>query len=258
MKKSVLTPAHAAFLEATVARNRSRFGGWFMEDDAEAKAAAEKAAADKAEADKAATEKAAADKAAASKNALDGDGKDLGYPKDTPVVEMTDAQQAAYHRYHSKKHETRYKGLVGDRTPEEIKADLEELAKIKREQQTPSEQAINDAREEGKKEARAAEREKTATALFRGALESGELPEDEINELVTNLKVANFITDDGVDTTKITNFAKRFTKPGTGNAEQRRRDFGGGNRGDGGNSGQGSVKQVMEARRAAREAKNSK
>ncbi|WP_183407633.1 hypothetical protein [Nocardioides marmoriginsengisoli] len=256
MNKSVLTPAHAAFLDATFARNRSRFGGWFMEgpdDDAAAKAAEEKAAADKA----AAEEKAAAEKRAAeSKNALDADGKDLGYPKDTRVAEMTDAQQAAYHRYHSKKHESRYKSVVGDRTDEQVKADLEELAKIKREQMTPSEQAIAAAKEEGKQEAIASERIKTATALFRGALESSDMPDTEVEELVTGFNVAAFITDDGVDTTKITNFAKKFTKPGTGGTEQRKRDFGGGSRTEGGGGGQQSVKAVQEARRAAREAKN--
>lgn len=248
MNKSVLTPAHAAFLADTVARNRALYGGWSMEDEGDAAA---KAAADAAAAAKAAADKAAADAAGGgSKNATDSDGKDLGYPKDTPVAEMSDAQQAAYHRYHSRKHETRYKSLVGDRTPEQVKADLEEIAKIRREQQTPSEKAINDARDEARKEAIASERKTTATTLFRGALESSNLKPSEIDELVADaFNAERFISDDGVDTTKIANFAKRFTQSGTDTTRTRQRDFGGGSRGGSGGDTERGAGGKAEAQR---------
>lgn len=236
MKKSVLSPAHTGFLTRTFARNRALYGGWSMDgtDEAAAKAATDAAAAEKAAADKATAEAVA--RAAASRNKFDAEGNDLGYPKDTPVPEMTDKEQAAYHRYHHRKHENRYKGLVGDRTPEQVRADLAELEEIRKQKLTPSEQAIAAAKEEGKKEAIVAERVKTATALFRGALESGDMPDTEIEELVTGFNVANFINNEGVDTTKITNFAKRFAPSGTDNNQQRtkQRDFGGGTRGGSG------------------------
>lgn len=166
-------------------------------------------------------------------NAVDDKGRDLGFPKDTPVAEMTDAQQAAYWRNQSRKHQGRFDSLVGDRSFDDVKADLDAYAKVQREQQTPAEQALADAREEGRKEARTAERTASATAVFRGALEAGGVTGDDLDELVSNFNVANYISDDGVDTTKITSFAKRFTTaPGTGSTE-RRRDFGGGNRGSG-------------------------
>lgn len=146
---------------------------------------------------------------------------------------MTDKQATAYWRHQSKRHEGRVRDLVGERKPEEIKADLEAYAKIQREQQTPAEQALTDAREQGKKEGAASERTNTATAIFRGALEAGGLTGEDLEEMVANFNVASYITDDGVDTTKITNFAKRFT-PGKGQqGNERRRDFGGGQRREG-------------------------
>lgn len=171
--------------------------------------------------------------AGATENAVDDKGRDLGFPKDTPVAEMTDAQQAAYWRNQSRKHQGRFDSLVGDRSFDDVKADLDAYAKVQREQQTPAEQALADAREAGRQEARTAERTASATAVFRGALEAGGVTGDDLEELVSNFNVTNYVGDNGVDTTKITNFAKRFTTaPGTGSTD-RRRDFGGGNRGSG-------------------------
>lgn len=158
-----------------------------------------------------------------------GPDKDLGFPKDTPVAEMTAEQQAAYWKHNARKHETRYKDVVGDRTSEDIKNDLAAYAEIQKQQMTPAEQALTAAREEGKTEALKTEREKTATAIFRAALETSGVEGDDLDDLTSNFNVANFIGDDGVDTTKITNFAKRFSPSGT-DTPPKRRDFGGGRR----------------------------
>lgn len=183
-------------------------------------------------------------------NATDGQGNDLGYPKDTPTAEMTDKEQAAYWKHNSRRHEGRFKDVIGDRTPEEIKADLEAYAELKKAEQTPAEQALAAAREEGKSEAIRTERNKAATAIFRGALEAGGVEGDDLDELVANFNVAGYITDDGIDSTKITNFAKRFgTQPGKG--EQRRDpDFGGGKRRQQrGQEGRGSAGKAEAERR---------
>lgn len=159
-------------------------------------------------------------------------GRDLGFPPNTRVAEMTPEQQAAYWRHQSQKHEGRYKTLAGDRTFDDVRKDLDELAELRRAQQTPAEQALTEAREAGKAEARRESSEKAATAIFRAQLMAQEHAEDDIDELVANLAVANFIGDDGdVDTTKLANFAKRFIKADTAN--DRRRDFGGGPRREG-------------------------
>lgn len=171
-----------------------------------------------------------------TQNATDDQGRDLGYPKDTRVAEMTADQQAAYHRHQSQKWEGRFKHLVGDRSFDEAKADLDAYAQIQKDQQTPAEQALTAAREEGKTAGQREERRNTATTLFRGTLEAAGLQGDDLDELVANLNVDNFIDDNGVDTTKLTNFAKRFTTKS--DKDERRRDFGGGRR-DGQQHGQG-------------------
>lgn len=163
----------------------------------------------------------------------DDTARDLGFPRDTPVAEMTDTQRAAYWQHKAQKHESRYKQLVGNRRFEEAQEALTEYERIKREQMTPAEQALAAAREEGKQEARTQERRSSARAIFRGALDAAGITGADQEEIVTNFNVDGFITDDGVDTTKITNFAKRFSTSGTDNGGRQRRDFGGGNRGGG-------------------------
>lgn len=162
-------------------------------------------------------------------NATDGQGNDLGYPKDTPVAEMTVAQQAAYWKHNSRRHEGRFKDIVGDKTPEQIKADLAELAELKKQQLTPAEQALTEQFEKGKAEGISAERKAAATAIFRGALEANGITGDDLTELSSTFNVDAFIGDNGVDTTKIANFAKRFAPAGKG-GDQRQRDFGAGRR----------------------------
>ncbi|MDN4174726.1 hypothetical protein QWY28_17325 [Nocardioides sp. SOB77] len=166
-------------------------------------------------------------------NATDGQGNDLGFPKDTPIAEMSDKEQAAYWRYNSRKHEGRFKDLVGDRKPEDVKADLDAYAQVRQQQMTPAEQALAAAREEGKAEAITAERRNAATTIFRAALETGGIEGDDLDELVTSLNVDAYLTDSGVDTTKLTNFAKRFHPSGKDDKQDRRRDFGGGKRKEG-------------------------
>jgi hypothetical protein len=189
--------------------------------------------------------------------ATDAQGNDLGFPKDTPVAEMTDKQATAYWKHKARKHEGRVSELVGDRTPEQVKQDLAELAELKKAQQTPAEQALTEAREEGKKEATAAERAKTAAAIFKGALEAHKVDESDIEELVTNFNVAGYITDDGVDTTKITNFAKKFAPSGKDTSSTRRRDFGGGSRTDDGQHSRGSGGKAEAERRFGKKDKQT-
>lgn len=190
------------------------------------------AAAD-ADAAGAAASGAQAGAAGGTQNATDDQGNDLGYPANTRVAEMTAEQQASYWRHHAQKHEGRYKSLVGDRSFDDAKTALEQYAEIQRQQMTPAEQALTAAREEGKTEGITTERRKAATAIFKATLEAKGLEEADVAELTANFSVDGYITDDGVDTTKIANFAARFAKSGTDETDRRRRDFGGGNRGGG-------------------------
>lgn len=160
---------------------------------------------------------------------------DKGFPENTPVAQMTDAQRAAYWQHQSQKHEGRYKNLTGDRSFDDTKAALDEYARIQREQQTPAEQALADAREAGKKEGLASAHQLSAKTIFEGALRANGVTEADVTELVKSLNVGAYVGDNGVDVSGLTTFAQRF-KPGTGTSTPGtpiNRDFGGGARPDG-------------------------
>lgn len=168
-----------------------------------------------------------------SRNATDAQGNDLGFPANTPIAEMTDKEQAAYWRNTSRKHEGNWKTIAGDRPLDEVRKDLDELGEIRKSQQTPADQALSERYDQGKADGLTAARTETATTLLRGSLEAAGVPEAELEELLPTINVATFIGDNGVDTTKIQNFAKRFTPAGRDGQQDRRRDFGGGQRREG-------------------------
>ena len=178
--------------------------------------------------------------------ATDAQGRNLGYPKDTPLESMKDGEQAAYWRHQSQKHEGRYRNLVGDRSFDETRSALEEHQRLVREQQTPAEQALNDKFEAGKKAGKAESNTAAATAIFEGTLRAAEVPDADIAELTSSLNLARFVTDEGIDTSGITTFAARF-KPGTG-TQQRPRDFGAGTRDSSSSSRGAAGKAALERR----------
>lgn len=155
---------------------------------------------------------------------------DKGFPDGTPVADMKPEEQAAYWRHQAQKHEGRYKNLVGDSSFDDTKAALDDYARIQREQQTPAEQALAAARDEGQKAGRSAERTAAATAIFKGALEAGGLADADVTELVKSFAVTSYVTDDGIDTAGIQGLAKRLAPSGTGTPP---RNFGQGHQGTG-------------------------
>lgn len=185
----------------------------------------------------------------APQNARDAQGRDLGFPENTPWQSMTDAQQAKYWMHNSQKHEGRYKSLVGGKSFDEAKADLDAYDQHKREQLTPSEQAIQAAREEGRTSALTESSTTAATAILKTTLKLQGLNDAEISDIVDIVDVRKFLTDDlDVDTDKLAATARRFTTPGTGGDDKRRRDFGGGSRG-GTTSSNGSAGSAEADRR---------
>jgi hypothetical protein len=173
--------------------------------------------------------------------------KDLGFPKDTPVAEMKPAEQAAYHRYHGRKHEDRNKEwqkTVGGKTPEQVAADLRELDELRKSKMTDGEKAIADAKTEG---ARAASLT-LAPQLFDVAL--AHVDEDRRKVLIDSIDPARVIKEDGtIDTGKVTSIAHALAPAKGGTDEDP--DYGNGRRTRRGNSG-------VSAGRAAYEAQSGK
>jgi hypothetical protein len=67
----------------------------------------------------------AAGTGAGGQSGSDTDNADRGYPANTPVADMNAAQQAAYWKFHARKHEGAFKGL--GLTPGQEAAELERL-----------------------------------------------------------------------------------------------------------------------------------
>lgn len=161
-------------------------------------------------------------------NAKDAKGNDLGFPANTPVAEMNGEQQAAYYRHQQQKWEGRFKNLVGDRSFDEAKADLEAYAEYKKSQQTPAEQQLEQRYAQGKADATAEANTKAAKAILSATLAAQELPQAEIDGIVEPLDLTKFFTEDGdVDIDKLSAYGKRFAPAGKA---RDRRDYGGGRR----------------------------
>lgn len=174
--KSIRTLTHhdhthiAAQVAGIMARNRAVFGTAVMVDDPETPPA---------EPTPVPTPPANTEKA-----------KEYGFPPGTPVAEMTDGQRANYWQAHSRKHEDAAKAL---------KADSDELVKLRAETATEAEKALNAAR--------ADERAKSAPRLvgaeFRAAAK-GVLTNDQRDALLEDLDLTKYLTDKGeVDVEKV-------------------------------------------------------
>jgi hypothetical protein len=237
------------------AHHRQQFGGWVMEDGG-AGSGGDGSGGQGGSGDGGSGSGSGAGGSGGSGGGQGGDaGSDLGFPPDTPVADMTPEQKAAFDRHkreQNKAERARWRSVTGDRTPEQLKADLDKLAEYEKAQLTPSERQLQDAREQATSETRAAMRAETATTIYETALETLNVPEADIPALVRGFNATGFITDDGVDRAAITSFAKKFAPAGT--ADQRRRDFGAGARGD---SSQGTGVSAGRARYEERHPKKS-
>lgn len=176
---------------------------------------------------------------------------DLGFPKDTPVAEMTLEQQVAYHRHQSRKHEqraTEYRSAAGGKSAAEVQAELEQL---RRDKMTADERAIDDA----KRQAREAATSEFGPKAVRAALNVllGDMPEEERNAEVDLLDLTKFLTADGdVDTDKVRRAAERISPADKGGDQRRRRDFGAGDRKHDKSSGVAGGRDLFKERRGGK------
>lgn len=135
---------------------------------------------------------------------------DKGFPAETPLAEMTEAQQAAYHRFHSRKHEgvaNTYKALG---TPEQIKAWKEAAEAAEQAKLTPSDQAVAAAREEGRKAAIAEANDKAARSILRSGLLARDIPAEDIDDILDTVNTSAFVVGDEVNADKAHTWVNRF------------------------------------------------
>lgn len=222
-------------IEALLAFHRATFGDARMEagDDAAAQAAAAAAA-------RATTDAAAA--AAASEAA--------GFPKDTPLTEMTVEQREAYWKHQARKHEDRVKGQADY---DAIKAERDALkAAGLTENEKAIEAAKTAARDEAKAEARKEILPQLVTAKFE-SLVGGRIPAERLTAILAPLDHTKFLTGDGeVDTDKVQQYVDGLAPDG-----KKWPDMGQGHRGSSGKTtGVGAGRSLYEDRRPKSAAKS--
>lgn len=180
------------------------------------------------------------------------------FPANTPLLEMTAEQQAAYWKHHARKHEGRAEELLtvtGGKTAEQIKKDAEELETLRAKGRTEQENAVVEAARKASTDTAATYGEKAAKAVFTLALSHVEDAAEKA-EILSAIDMKSVIKEDGeIDTDKVQRLVKRFAPQAdtAGDSKSRERNFGGGPRSNGGNQSSG-----VSAGRAAYQERHGK
>jgi len=132
---------------------------------------------------------------------------DLGFPAETPIADMTETQELAYFKHHSRRHEAA--AAKSSREAEAFKADSAELAALRTKNLSEDEKAIATARAE----ARAEGRTEGASQYLNDAIQGRLLhltgrTEEELDVALELIDVNKLVLADGsLDIPKITAYA---------------------------------------------------
>lgn len=154
---------------------------------------------------------------------------DPGFPANTPIAEMSDAQQAAYWKHHARRHEQ----ALRDANLTELQQKAAEYERLRQATQTDQEKALEAARAEGRTLALREAGEKLVEAHFTAAT-ANRMTDEQRDALLAGIDRKQFLAPDGVnvDTAKVTAFVDQIapaataTPPGTPPATGQRLDLG--------------------------------
>lgn len=128
--------------------------------------------------------------------------EDQGYPVDTPLAEMTDKEQVAYWKTQSRKHEREARKRADY---DQVKAERDEL---KQKSMTDGEKAVEEAREQGKREA-FTESGSRIVAAYATALLG-----DKAETVLAGLNASAFIDEQGdLKDEELAEYLSGWTKP---------------------------------------------
>jgi hypothetical protein len=121
-----------------------------------------------------------------------------GFPANTPVKDMQPAEQAAYYKHQNRKAEDRLRSF-GDVTPEKLLELTRERDELLKANQSESEKAIEDAKEQGRAEVRAVLAAERVRSALASAL-TGRVPDA---DALLDLDRSVFVKGDKADTDAI-------------------------------------------------------
>lgn len=227
MKRTILSPAQAAWLAGTIETNRARYAGFkMMADDASGDDSGD-GGGDSGDGGAGSGD----DKAGGSDASRD-------FPANTPVANMTPEQQAAYWRTQAQKHEGRNKDLLaitGGKYGDELKNVLDAGEQARRDKLSADERALEDARRTTREEVAREYGPRSVRAAFDLLL--GDMPEQDRNAEIDLLDLSKFLTSDGsVDTDKVRRLAAKIAPADKGQGNQQR-NYGQGKHGAGQSTG---------------------
>jgi hypothetical protein len=124
--------------------------------------------------------------------------QETGFPAGTPVKDMQPAEQAAYYKHQNRKAEDRLRSF-GDITPEKLLELTRERDELLKANQSESEKAIEDAKEQGRAEVRAVLAAERVRSALASAL-SGRVPDA---DALLDLDRSVFVKGDKADTDAI-------------------------------------------------------
>jgi hypothetical protein len=135
---------------------------------------------------------------------------DKGFPEATPLAEMTGEQREAYWRHYARHHEARADARADY---DAIKAKAEQFDELQRQQQTPSEQAVNEAKEAGKREGAREAYSTSAATLLAASLTARGKTAEQAQAIIRDINLSGFITDTGIDAVKVESFVSSIATP---------------------------------------------
>jgi hypothetical protein len=151
------------------------------------------------------------------------DPPDRGFPENTPIAEMTDAQRANYFRFHDRRKSDTLKAYDGI-TPEQAKQYKEQADEARRRGLQPDERALEDARNAATEAAERAAAERWAPTLAQQVVERflpGDDKKDQRTSLLELIDPMKFMTDGTFDTdglvAKLSTLAPALGGGGSGN-----------------------------------------
>lgn len=155
-------------------------------------------------------------------------GTDKGFPDNTPVADMTAEQQAAYWKFHARKHEERANARADY---DAVKAKADELDELKKSQMSDQDKAVQEAKDQARAETLAEVGGRMVDTHINAAVTANRITQDQADVVLGSLDRSKFLTDDGdVDADKVEALLTTLAPSSNGDEKGRKVDLGQGRR----------------------------